>query len=162
MAAPDPLELLRRLASGKVDFVVVGMAAGVLRGAPVTTLDLDIVHQREAHNVSRLLAILHEIGAVYRHDSRGLRPQASHLMSAGHQLLATAFGDLDCLGMVGPEQTFEHLVARAPKLELAPGLDLRVIDLATLIELKQHAGRPKDLAVLPILRATLAETQRQG
>jgi hypothetical protein len=162
MADPAPLELLRRLTAGKVDFVVVGMAAGVLRGAPVTTLDLDIVHQREAGNVSRLLGVLSEIDAVYRHDTRGLRPQVSHFMSPGHQLLTTRFGDLDCLGTVGNEQSFEDLVARAPTLELSAGVDVRVVDLPTLIELKERAGRPKDLAVLPVLRATLAEVQRRS
>ena len=54
MKIANPVEILRRLAAGKVDFIVVGMAAGVLRGAPVTTVDLDIVHLRDAENVSRL------------------------------------------------------------------------------------------------------------
>jgi hypothetical protein len=37
-----------------------------------------------------------------------------------------------------------------------------VIDLPTLIQMKEKAGRPKDLAALPVLRATLAETRRRG
>jgi len=37
-----------------------------------------------------------------------------------------------------------------------------VIDLPTLIALKEKAARPKDLAVLPILRAALAETLKRG
>jgi hypothetical protein len=47
-------------------------------------------------------------------------------------------------------------------LELEDGLTVRVVDLPTLIELKEKAGRPKDLAVLPVLRATLAEIQRRS
>jgi len=47
-------------------------------------------------------------------------------------------------------------------MELEVGLAVRVIDLPTLIELKEKAGRPKDLAVLPYLRATLAETLRRS
>jgi hypothetical protein len=47
-------------------------------------------------------------------------------------------------------------------LELVEGLVVRVLDLPTLIELKEHADRPKDLAVLPVLRATLAETRRRS
>jgi hypothetical protein len=48
-------------------------------------------------------------------------------------------------------------------LELVLGGDLRVriLNLETLIDVKVSAGRPKDLAVLPILRQTLAESQRQ-
>jgi len=32
--------------------------AGVLRGAPVLTLDLDLVHRRTPENVKRLLQVL--------------------------------------------------------------------------------------------------------
>jgi hypothetical protein len=162
MGIPDPAEILRLLAAHRVEFVVVGMAAGVLRGAPLTTVDLDIVHRREEGNVSRLLDVLAELQATYRHDRRGLAPTESHLMSEGHQLLATRHGDLDCLGAVGEGDRYEDLLDRAPLLHLLEGVAVHVIDLATLIELKEKAGRPKDLAALPVLRATLAETKRRG
>lgn len=162
MGSADPIEILRLLAAAKVDFIVVGMVAGVLRGAPVTTVDLDIVHRRGGDNVSRLLEVLGDLQAVYRHDPRRLSPRESHLVSEGHQLLTTRCGDLDCLGMVGDGQAYEDLLVSAPELELEDGLAVRVLDLPTLIELKEKAGRPKDLAVLPILRATLAETRRRS
>jgi hypothetical protein len=159
---PDPAEILRRLSARHVEFIVVGMAAGVLRGAPVTTLDLDIVHRRSPDNVGRLLPVLEELDATYRHDPRRLRPRESHLLSDGHQLLSTRFGDLDCLGTVGEGLSYEDLLDRAPALPLAAETVVRVIDLPTLIELKEQAGRPKDLAALPVLRATLAETRRRS
>jgi predicted nucleotidyltransferase len=155
-------EVLRRLAANEVEFVVVGMMAGVLRGAPVLTVDLDLVHRRSPENVSRLLRVLAGLDAVYRHDPRRLRPAESHLMSPGHQLLVTTHGDVDCLGAVGEGRTYEDLVDHAPELSLGEGLSVRVIDLPTLIELKEKAGRPKDLAVLPVLRATLAEVLRRS
>jgi predicted nucleotidyltransferase len=37
---------------------------------------------------------------------------------------------------------------------------VRVLHLETLIQLKEELGRDKDLAVLPTLRATLAEKRR--
>ena len=77
-------------------------------------------------------------------------------MGPGHQLLVTTHGDLDCLGTVGEGQSYEDLVDRAPPMQVGDGMSVRVIDLPTLIELKQQAARPKDLAVLPVLRATLA------
>ena len=162
MKTADPVELLRRLAAGRVELIVVGMAAGVLRGAPVTTVDLDIVHRRHPDNVARLLRVLGDLGATYRHDPRRLRPAESHLVGPGHQLLATTLGDLDCLGTVGEGRSYDDLLARAPEMDLGDGLVIRVIDLPTLIELKEQAGRPKDLAVLPVLRATLAETLRRS
>jgi hypothetical protein len=80
-------EILQLLATNEVDFIVVGMTAGILQGAPVTTLDLDVVHTRSPDNVARLLRVLASLDAVYRHDPRNLRPQESHLASPGHQLL---------------------------------------------------------------------------
>ena len=42
-------------------------------------------------------------------------------------------------------------------------LRVSVLDLARLIRAKEYANRPKDIAVLPILRATLNElTHRKG
>jgi hypothetical protein len=154
-------EVLRRLAANEVEFVVVGMMAGVLRGAPVLTADLDVVHRRSRENVARLLQVLAGLDAVYRHDPRRLRPAESHLMSPGHQLLATTHGDIDCLGAVGDGQSYEDLLSHAPELSLGERLSVHVIDLPTLIELKEKAGRPKDLAALPVLRATLAEVLRR-
>ena len=72
------------------------------------------------------------------------------------------FGDLDCLGAIGEGQSYEELLEHAPGLELEEGMVVHVIDLPTLIDLKEKAGRGKDLAVLPVLRATLAETLRRG
>ena len=161
MGIADPVEILRRLAAGHVELIVVGMAAGVLRGAPVTTVDLDIVHRRHPDNVARLLRVLGDLDATYRHDPRRLRPAESHLVGPGHQLLVTTCGDLDCLGTVGGGRSYEDLLARAPELDLGNGLVVHVIDLPTLIELKEKAGRPKDLAALPVLRATLAETLKR-
>jgi hypothetical protein len=162
MRTADPVEILRRLAAGRVELIVVGMAAGVLRGAPVTTVDLDIVHRRQPENVARLLRVLGDLDATYRHDPRRLRPAESHLASPGHQILTTTHGDLDCLGTVGDGRSYEDLLVRAPEMDLGGGLVVHVIDLPTLIELKERAGRPKDLAVLPVLRATLAETLRRS
>lgn len=160
MASPRYAEVLRRLAEADVEFVVVGMMAGVLRGAPLVTADLDVVHRRTADNVARLLAVLRGLDAVYRHDPRRLRPSESYLMGPGHQLLRTSHGDLDCLGTVGDGLGYDDLVDQAPGIQIDQGFQVKVLGLRTLIRLKEAAGRPKDLAALPVLRATLAETER--
>jgi hypothetical protein len=82
-------------------------------------------------------------------------------MSEGHQLLSTRLGDVDCLGMVGRGKTYEDLLEHAPEISLGDALRVKVIDMPTLIQLKEEAGRPKDLAALPVLRATLDESGRQ-
>lgn len=64
------LTLLRELARREIDFIVVGGMAGVLHGAPVVTADVDIVHRRTDDNVGKLLALLEDINATFRSDSR--------------------------------------------------------------------------------------------
>jgi hypothetical protein len=155
-------ELLQLLVDREVEFIVVGMTAGVLAGAPVTTLDVDIVHRRSPENVDRLLGALREVHAVYRHDPRRLEPTTAHLASPGHQLLATDHGDLDCLGTIDDGKSYEDLLASTQTLALAQGRTVSVLQLSALIEIKRRAARPKDLAVIPLLEATLDERSRRG
>ncbi|HEY1556862.1 MAG TPA: hypothetical protein VGF94_18630 [Kofleriaceae bacterium] len=58
--------LLRALLDGHVELIVVGGAAAVIHGAPVTTQDLEIVPRRDAGDAERLLAVLTELGARFR------------------------------------------------------------------------------------------------
>lgn len=136
----------------------------MLHGAPVTTFDLDVLHSRDSENIARLLSALEELEAVYRaQPERHLRPGASHLESPGHQLLLTKFGPLDVLGMIGNSRTWEDLRGHTQTMEIDPGVDVRVLDLETLISIKEELGFPKDAAVLPVLRQALkARSGRQG
>jgi hypothetical protein len=154
-------DLLRALAAEDVETIIVGMLSGVLQGAPLTTGDVDIVHRRTPENVERLLRVLEQVNAIYRHDPRRLRPTASHLLGAGHQLLETDFGDLDCLGEIDGGRTFEDLEPHTSRLSLGGELSIRVLNLRELVEVKRRAGRPKDLAVLPVLEATIDEAERR-
>src|SRR6266571_3594393 len=122
MARARFAEILRLLAAGDIEFVVVGMTAGILHGAPVTTVDLDVVHRRSPENVARLLRVLGELDAVYRHDPRRLRPGESQLMGPGHQLLTTSLGDLDCLGAIDQDRGYEQLLDLTVEMKLAGGL----------------------------------------
>jgi hypothetical protein len=137
------------------------MTAGILHGAPVTTVDLDIVHRRTPENVGRLLRALEALDAVYRHDPRKLRPGESHLSGPGHQLLVTKLGDLDCLGTIDQNRGYEELLLRTEELSLSSGRVIRVLTLPALIEAKERSGRPKDMAALPVLRATLDEQKKR-
>lgn len=158
---PRYLSTLERLAVRRVEFVVVGGVAAVLQGAPVVTFDLDVVHRRTEENVERLFGALEEMEARYRGDPRALRPSRELLLGPGHHLLATALGPLDLLGTIGKGLTFEALVADAVTLDL-PGLSVPVLELSRLIAVKESLGRPKDLAVLPMLKATLDEIRRRS
>lgn len=80
----DPLALLDALNADGVEYVVVGGAAAVLHGAPVTTQDLDIVHRLSPENIGRLQRCLSRMHAVVREPgSRGLVPDQSMLQAGG-------------------------------------------------------------------------------
>ena len=157
----DYKRALTVLAEHEVECIVVGGISAVLQGVPFITFDLDIVHRRTPENVLRLLAALRSIDARYRHDPRGLVPTESHLLGPGHNLLQTTCGPLDALGTVGHGLSYDALLPDCEEIRLSPELSARVLSLRRLIEVKTAAGRPKDLAALPTMRATLAEIERK-
>jgi predicted nucleotidyltransferase len=154
----DFLVVLQTLAEHHVDFIVVGGVCAVLHGAPIATFDLDVVHSRAPDNLKRLLEALNSLDAYFREQAdRRLRPTLSHLASPGHQLLMTRSGQLDLLGTIGPGHGFEELLEHTVEAKVAEGVQVRILDLETLIAIKEEVAREKDRAILPILRRTLEE-----
>lgn len=152
----DPAAIIHVLVHHDVQFIVVGGVAATLNGAIIATLDLDVVYALDDENVDRVMLALEALGARFR-QRPDLTPNRSHMESRGHKLLSTRFGRCDFLGHVAPDLGYEDLVADAVAMTVAEGPPCLVLGLARLIELKRATGRPKDLAVLPLLRATLAE-----
>jgi hypothetical protein len=151
-------EALEVLGHHRVDFIVVGGVAAVLGGAPISTFDLDIVHDRAPANVARLLSALKDLDARYRDlTGRVLRPEAQGLEGEGHHLLLTRCGPLDVLGRIGAGRGYQDLIGDSVVRPL-DGLTVRVLGLEALIRSKIEAGRDKDRAVLATLRRTLEES----
>lgn len=156
-STPDFKEILKVLVAHGVEFVVIGGVGAVLQGAPIATFDLDIVHARSEQNLDRLLTALQVLRSVYRSSSRReLCPTRSHLKTVGHQLLMTEFGPLDVLGSAGAERNYSELIDKSEVFELED-LRVHVLNLETLIQLKEETGHEKDRAVLSILQAVLEE-----
>ena len=144
----DFLAILQTMAGRGVDYIVVGGVAAVLQGAPVATFDLDLVHSREPENLNRLLAALDFLEARYRTlGAETARPTYSHLVSPGHQLLMTRWGPLDLLGTIGEAQGYSELLDRTVTLGAGQDLSVQVLDLSTLIQLKEQLAHDKDRAV---------------
>jgi hypothetical protein len=149
------------LVDSRVEFIVVGGVAAVLEGVPVSTFDLEVVYKLTDENVQRLSGVLTELDAVYV-DPAGRRmvPTEAHLRARGHHLLRTRLGRLDVLGSVGHDWGFDWLIDRSRSMSLH-GMTIRLLTLEAIIECKEAAGRPKDRAVLDLLRQTLAEQRRR-
>jgi len=133
--AVDLTQLLLALADARVSYILVGGLAAVAQGAPVMTFDVDIVHERDAANCSRLVAVLAQLHARYRGRPDRLEPTLDALMSTGHQLLATDLGPLDVLGAVEGGRAFSDLVAHTVTLDV-DGRPIRMLRLEKLLELK--------------------------
>lgn len=148
----DTLEVLHRHGA---EFVVVGGVAAILQGAPISTLDTDVVYRRTPESIDRLVAALRELEAIYRDPAgRRIEPDSARFAQGGQHLLSTRLGPLDVLATEGAGLTYEDLAPRANTFELE-GMRLLVLGLPALIETKEQAGRDKDRLVLPILRETL-------
>lgn len=127
----------------------------MLQGAPVMTVDVDIVHRRSEDNIDALLDVLAELGASFRgHPGKQLEPTPEHLASAGHQLLSTKHGPLDLLGAIEHGLTYEQLLPDSLEIALDDRA-IHVLSLAKYVELKEESTQPKDRARLPVLRETL-------
>ncbi|HEY7270803.1 MAG TPA: hypothetical protein VH951_13340, partial [Dehalococcoidia bacterium] len=95
------------------------------------------------------------------HGERRLRPTLTHLASPGHQLLMTSAGPLDLLGVLSNERGYAELLPHVRPLKVRADLQVQLLDLATLIAIKEETGRDKDQATLAILRRTLEEKGKQ-
>jgi hypothetical protein len=156
MAPFDPARLLNVLAHHDVEFVLIGGLAGALHGSPVATNDADICPARTPANLTRLAAALRELDARVRTDSEpdGLAFDRSPEFSSVVELLntTTVAGDLDISFVPTGTDGFDDLRERAVEFEID---DTRVLvaSLDDVIHSKRTAGRPKDLATLPVLEA---------
>ena len=150
----DFFAILAALNRHGVEYIVVGGIGAIIQGAPISTLDLDVVHQRDADNITHLINALEEIHARYRLKP-GISPAATHLVGPGHQLLITDGGPLDVLGSIGHGWDFQRLLPYCRIVTLDDVGPVRVLELGKLIEVKEETATDKDRAVLPILKQTL-------
>src|ERR1051325_779737 len=133
MALLNFLKILDCLADHRVDFILIGDVSAALNGAPLDTLDVDVVHSRTPENVRNVLVALEQLDAVYRFQpERKLRPNESHISSPGHQLLTTTFGNLDLLDSVTKQRTYEDLLPHSAIVAVSPTLSVRVLNLEML------------------------------
>ena len=149
--------ILGILQKHKVRFFITGGISAVLQGAPITTFDLDVVHERSQENVQKLKNALDEMDAYYRtrRDIK-IRPQLDDLSGKGHHLLLTTFGPLDVLGTIGNGRDFSDFIDETEIVTLEK-YSVNVQTLRSLIQTKEEVGMEKDSAMLPILRQTLRE-----
>jgi predicted nucleotidyltransferase len=153
--------LIDFLAEAGVEFVIVGGMAAVVQGVPVTTFDLDIVHNRAAANTKKLLALLKTVHARYRGHPPDKKSELSEavFLGKGHQLLYTDLGALDVLGAIEDGLEYEDLLAHSIEVKLR-GKTVKILTLEKLAELKSRSANEKDRLVFKLIAKTLREKNK--
>lgn len=147
-------ETLRVLRDAGVDFVLIGGAAMGLQGSAHLTKDIDFCYERSKANLERLADSLKPYHPVLRGAPAGLpfRFDAETISRGLNFTLSTDLGDIDFLGEVSGLGGFESVKTDSDLMSVG-GIEVRVLSLRGLIKSKSAAGRPRDLYVLPELKA---------
>lgn len=134
--------LLLALGRRGVRYIVVGLGAAVLQGAPMSTQDVDLWIERPGDDPVRQAAA-----------------DAGGFWLSPHGMQPPAFGG-EGLERVDVVLTAHGLEDFATEYALAldqdiDGIPVKVLPLERIIASKRATNRPKDLAALPALEATL-------
>ena len=148
MVEPSPLterelRFLRALSAHGVRFLIVGLSAAALQGAPVVTQDIDLWFERL--DDPKLATALRQVGGAYVPPTALTPP-----MFAGEGLeLFDIVLRMD--GLADFAEEWAHA------LEMAVGdVTARVLPLSRILVSKRAASRPKDRLVIPVLEDVLA------
>jgi len=92
--------VVRTLADGGVEFIVVGGFAAVVHGSARVTFDVDVVYRRSTENIARLVLALTPYHPYLRGAPPGLpfRWDAATVQHGLNFTLKTDIGDVDLLG----------------------------------------------------------------
>ena len=142
------LRLLSSLLRHRVRFLVVGLSAAALQGAPVVTEDVDLWF--EDLGDPNLAQALKSVGAAYV-PPFGLNPPM--LGGPGSELFDVVIS-MDGLG------TFKEEWPQAVRIQIG-GLRIKVLPLERILASKKAANRPKDQRVISALQNTLLALQNR-
>lgn len=131
----DPVRVLRVLSDQDVAFVVVGMGAGYLLGAPYPSYNIDITPRTDSGNVARLervLALLEARPLTWD----GWRAVTDHSLAEFRRLM-TAAGPVNVVDEPWGLGDYDHVKVGAASLEVAEGLVVSVASLEDVIRSKE-------------------------
>lgn len=147
--SPDEVfleRLLGALGDAGLEAIVVGTAAAALQGAPVMTLDVDLLLRDTPENREKIARLCEALG--------GARPVEASPVSSAVTLVGPPIPVDLLFDRIPPGLTFEQLRSRGVRVRVGARVAV-VASLADVIASKEASGRPKDAAQLPILRDTL-------
>jgi hypothetical protein len=146
--SPAERAFFQALADRQVRYLVIGLSAAVLDGAPVATQDIDVWF--EQLNDPAIRDAIRSCGGFYL-NGFGIQPPAFG---------GDGFERLDIVLTAHGLESFAAEFERSRQLDV-DGVKIPVLPLERIIVSKRATGRAKDLASLPALEATLAARRRK-
>jgi hypothetical protein len=132
----------------RLEAVIIGNSASMLNGAPVTTQDIDLLIRDTRLNRRKLARFAEEIG--------GAPPRPVSELSRVEWIEGELAVPVEIhFDRISGGLTFSSIRSRAHFVSVGDE-KLRVAALSDIIRSKKAANRPKDRAVLPILRDTMS------
>lgn len=149
MALPDLAALLRALAEGGVEFVVVGGVAVAAHEYVRATEDVDLVPSPDHDNLDRLANVLVTLdGRLTLDPKRGIGDVERQALRQGRNLsVATRLGDVDIIQRLPGVPGYDELRVDAIRVAI-DGVELTVCSRDHLMTMKRARGAPIDIADL--------------
>ncbi|HEX7245618.1 MAG TPA: hypothetical protein VF245_08645 [Solirubrobacterales bacterium] len=142
----DAERILRALAEHGVDYVLIGGLAVQTHGHVRTTIVAELIPAPEPANMERLAGALRSLDArVLNPGSENISIDAKMLPRATIWQFATRDGGVDVMHEVPGGSPYPELSERAVHVQLGD-IDVTVVGLDDLIQMKLARGRPTDLA----------------
>lgn len=141
----DAERILRALAEHEVDYVLIGGLAVQTHGHVRTTNDADLIPAPQPANLKRLAAALRSLDAeVVNPGAEGTEITAKMLPKATIWQFTSRDGGIDVMHEVPGGRSFDELSKGALHVRLGD-IDVPVVGLDDLIQMKLARGRPLDL-----------------
>jgi len=145
-------ELVRRLITSEVEFVLVGGFAAVAHGVTLVTRDVDICCRFTEANLMRVQRAFADLHPVHRSRAdMPLQLTTEQCASLRNLHLKTDLGVVDCLGEVLGVGDFEAALRESVEVELPYG-KCRILDIDALIRAKEAMNRDHDIITVKYLK----------
>jgi predicted nucleotidyltransferase len=148
---PAERTFLKHLDALGVRYLIIGMAAAIMEGAPGTTVDLDVWFETPFPDPYKVQQAARLAGGFYLSGIGSVAPRVGGESLRRVDVVSTAQG----------LAAFDEEYARAQRYRL-DDMEVRVLPLERVAHSKRTANRAKDRAQLPAIEAALAARQTRS
>ena len=146
-------EIAQWFAALQLDAVMIGNAAAAINGAPVTTLDIDFMLENTDENYRKLAFLAQQMNCLFMEMKLTDDKYIYRLKRRDDPLM------MDFLFSASGLKDFKTVKQNSTTVFFGEN-PLAVASLEDIIASKRAAGRPKDIAITPILEMTLDEQRK--